>query len=167
MNYREKCLAEKGEECELCGSSENIEVHHINDLHSNNELSNLMPVCRECHNKIHSNSPEHQEWSEKLVRPLTPAERMALSDFEDAIPFNVEQKQELMKAINDTPLRHAREEITERHIEQLLRAAREGTYSLEIQVDRRHIDKLLDSGLVSVYSRDLQGHILLELQESC
>jgi len=54
MNYREKCLKQKLNFCRVCGASDNLEVHHKDGDRTNNSLSNLTPVCNECHSKIHS-----------------------------------------------------------------------------------------------------------------
>lgn len=51
--YRNKCLEEKGTDCQICSSRENIVAHHINGDRSDNRLQNLIPVCRVCHGKIH------------------------------------------------------------------------------------------------------------------
>lgn len=53
MKYRDKALGEKGEVCENCGSGENIEVHHRDRNHCNNELDNLVVLCEPCHNEVH------------------------------------------------------------------------------------------------------------------
>ncbi len=55
-DYREKCLEEKSEECVLCGSSENIEVHHIDGDRSNDDIENLIPLCQSHHAQIHNGS---------------------------------------------------------------------------------------------------------------
>ena len=39
--------------CFLCGSNKNIEVHHIDCNHSNNEPHNRVDLCRSCHVAIH------------------------------------------------------------------------------------------------------------------
>lgn len=39
--------------CEICGSTKNIDVHHIDKNYNNNSSDNLMIVCRSCHMKIH------------------------------------------------------------------------------------------------------------------
>ena len=38
--------------CAMCGSTENIHVHHIDKNHSNNNIENLMYLCAKCHNNI-------------------------------------------------------------------------------------------------------------------
>lgn len=55
-DYREKCLREKPAVCHNreCGSTDNIQVHHIDGDRTNNSLSNLIPLCERCHRKIHS-----------------------------------------------------------------------------------------------------------------
>lgn len=39
--------------CELCGSKEFLCTHHIDGNRLNNELSNLITVCKKCHQKHH------------------------------------------------------------------------------------------------------------------
>lgn len=52
--YRQKALREKGRSCDICGASEDIEVHHIDGNNANNDLENLIPLCRFHHNQVHS-----------------------------------------------------------------------------------------------------------------
>ncbi len=65
--YREKCLEEKGERCHICDAETEIEVHHIDGDRYNNTLDNLIPVCENCHDLIHSSDSELEEWSDKLL----------------------------------------------------------------------------------------------------
>lgn len=39
--------------CEICGSTKSIDVHHKDGDYNNNNVDNLMIVCRSCHMKIH------------------------------------------------------------------------------------------------------------------
>lgn len=39
--------------CELCGEINKLVTHHRDGNYKNNIVSNLMVVCRSCHNKIH------------------------------------------------------------------------------------------------------------------
>jgi len=66
VGYRKKCLDAKEARCELCGRTNNIEVHHIDGNRSNNSLDNLLPVCQHCHIGIHSGKQGYEEWTEKL-----------------------------------------------------------------------------------------------------
>lgn len=65
-DYRNKCLREKDEICEICGSDENILVHHLDGDRSNNAIENLVPVCDGCHRQIHNKNPEVAEYVRKL-----------------------------------------------------------------------------------------------------
>ena len=40
--------------CEICGSDQNVDVHHIDGNPQNNDLSNLQRLCRKCHYRIHN-----------------------------------------------------------------------------------------------------------------
>jgi uncharacterized protein YlaI len=56
----------KIEQCTNCGSTENIEVHHIDSNRWRNNIENLAPFCHECHMKIHNGHEDLSEWTEKL-----------------------------------------------------------------------------------------------------
>jgi 5-methylcytosine-specific restriction endonuclease McrA len=54
-NYREKALNIYPHKCMVCGYDEDeriLEIHHIDENHSNNEISNLSVLCPNCHRKI-------------------------------------------------------------------------------------------------------------------
>ena len=51
--YRRILLASgRKQECEVCKTTSNLCVHHIDGDHNNNVLDNLMWVCYKCHNEI-------------------------------------------------------------------------------------------------------------------
>lgn len=69
LSYRVRCLAQKINACNVCGTSEDLVVHHINGDREDDRLENLVPLCRECHGQVHSTSnPEGvvQELQSKL-----------------------------------------------------------------------------------------------------
>lgn len=76
MNYREKCLNEEGEWCNVCGSERFVEVHHKDGNRSNNELDNLIPLCRDCHKQVHHyRNPSRPELAKlgEMVPPIKPS----------------------------------------------------------------------------------------------
>lgn len=67
MGYREKCLREKPERCVVCGSEDDIIVHHVDGDRSNNSLDNLEPMCQSCHARLHNGSGEMEQWEDRLL----------------------------------------------------------------------------------------------------
>ena len=41
--------------CDQCNVAENIDVHHRDGNRNNNDLSNLVPLCKKCHQHTHRN----------------------------------------------------------------------------------------------------------------
>lgn len=41
------------DKCELCGSTINLCVHHIDGNRNNNDITNLLTVCKKCHQTHH------------------------------------------------------------------------------------------------------------------
>jgi 5-methylcytosine-specific restriction endonuclease McrA len=71
--YREKAIVEYGEECQNCGETEGILVHHRDGDRTNNDLSNLIPLCSACHGKVHGRSKEVPQLVRELgYRPRSP-----------------------------------------------------------------------------------------------
>jgi len=63
--YRQKAIEEYGEECQVCGRTSNVEVHHRDGDRTNNRLENLIPMCRGCHTRVHRGRLE--KFSEELL----------------------------------------------------------------------------------------------------
>jgi hypothetical protein len=53
LGYRQRCLAQKINACNVCGASEELLVHHINGDRSDGRLENLVLLCRSCHDTLH------------------------------------------------------------------------------------------------------------------
>ena len=49
-NYR-KFISNR---CSICGSTDNLIVHHIDKNRENNDVSNLITLCSKCHTRLHS-----------------------------------------------------------------------------------------------------------------
>lgn len=67
--YRRRCLEAKGEQCVICDTGENIEVHHVDGDRTNGELENLEPMCKDCHDNVHAGREGHEDWTAKLLEP--------------------------------------------------------------------------------------------------
>ena len=53
-SLRLKTIAARDFKCEICGSESSLEIHHISYDHLGNELdSDLMCLCRNCHQIVH------------------------------------------------------------------------------------------------------------------
>ena len=68
------------EVCELCGSDTNLDIHHIDGNWQNNNLDNLMCLCRSCHTRYERNKDK----TKLRIRKLTPREVWRLMGFDDA-----------------------------------------------------------------------------------
>lgn len=57
LRKRLQVLLKYGRKCALCGSSENIDVHHLSYEKGKRAweypIENFVPLCRECHKKVH------------------------------------------------------------------------------------------------------------------
>lgn len=53
LGYRQKCLSQKANACDVCGANRRLVVHHINGDRSDNRLENLVPLCHSCHGSVH------------------------------------------------------------------------------------------------------------------
>lgn len=62
---REAALEKKGHKCLRCGTSEDVEVHHIRpkSRDGNSDISNLMLLCRKCHDLWHKVFPDDLFWN--------------------------------------------------------------------------------------------------------
>lgn len=54
-NYRTICFKNWKKECVVCGFDKVVEVHHLDHNHSNNDKHNLVPVCPNHHQMLHTN----------------------------------------------------------------------------------------------------------------
>ena len=54
--YRARTIVQR-DSCENCGSTQNLDVHHIDGNPLNNAPENLAVLCRSCHNLQHKTKP--------------------------------------------------------------------------------------------------------------
>lgn len=80
-DYREFCLNQKGDTCLICGEGDNIDVHHIDGDRTNNQLKNLIPVCRYCHIGIHEGRENYEHWHSRLLPWYTNSDRELTEEY--------------------------------------------------------------------------------------
>jgi len=51
--YRKIAMDNYKQECSICGRMDDLEVHHIDKNHKNNQLNNLVILCPRCHSWVH------------------------------------------------------------------------------------------------------------------
>jgi len=56
----------QGESCKLCGNKKDLQIHHIDENRKNNQISNLLILCRSCHSKQHRG----KEWYKQIKKTL-------------------------------------------------------------------------------------------------
>ena len=67
-SYRTICFLEWKQCCSICGFDEIVSVHHIDENHNNNDITNLIPLCPNHHHMVHS-----KEWgleTKELIKQL-------------------------------------------------------------------------------------------------
>ena len=65
-DHRRTAFKTHGEECDVCGTAENLHVHHIDRDRSNNSPENLRVLCEEHHWDQH-----RDEFAERVSGPQT------------------------------------------------------------------------------------------------
>lgn len=54
QSYREYCFSLRGHKCAVCDEQLILDVHHMDENHGNNHISNLVPMCPTHHRYMHS-----------------------------------------------------------------------------------------------------------------
>lgn len=101
-DYREKCFSVYERECKACGSTENVEIHHLDGDQYNNDIRNLVPLCSDCHSKVHSArdvSAELSQYQQQLPDESLVFERRN-EDVPDKILITLEPTGVVKKEVN-------------------------------------------------------------------
>ena len=54
-SLRAEIIREGGNKiCDICGTEQNIELHHMDFNRDNNVKENIKPLCKSCHTKVHN-----------------------------------------------------------------------------------------------------------------
>ena len=58
--------------CYICGSSENINIHHLKYNHLDSSVlgTNKFPLCEKCHNEVHKFAKEQENMTLKRAMKL-------------------------------------------------------------------------------------------------
>ncbi len=67
---RKSVLLRDNSECRICGTMGQLDVHHIDKDRRNNELINLILLCKECHHNQHRKMFKHRIINGVLVNEL-------------------------------------------------------------------------------------------------
>lgn len=64
MNKRTAILSRDGWQCRVCGSGDNLEMHHINRRpeEASDHFLNLVTLCRSCHAKLEQRGAAYQRY---------------------------------------------------------------------------------------------------------
>ena len=83
-SHRELCFEHRDRLCLCCGADSPLDVHHVDGNPTNEDLENLVVLCKSCHRKVHNKTRENTTMSflvdqlgEVSVPDLNP------NDFED------------------------------------------------------------------------------------
>ena len=69
VQYRAIAFKHWKQECAICGFDKIVAVHHIDENHNNNDPTNLIPLCPNHHEMLHS------KWASE-IQPLIEAKRL-------------------------------------------------------------------------------------------
>lgn len=118
--YRSLAFAEHGKECNRCGSTDALEVHHKDRDRTNNSTENLEVLCHECHVDEH-----HDERVQRKTKGGSTVEESVLDLLREGrvtAPYVAEQA--------DYSLQYVREELTDLVNHDHVRKIHDGLYEL-------------------------------------
>lgn len=79
----------KGKKCAICGSENNIVIHHLNydslGHEEENNFEDVVPLCKTCHSKIHDFLNKHENELSLLKSDLLKLRNTYLFDYHEAI----------------------------------------------------------------------------------
>lgn len=103
QHYREKAIGEYGERCQLCESTRNVKVHHIDGDRDNDELGNLLVVCSPCHADIHS--PKRVGMPhDRYTNHLPPSSVYGVSEDSELTRCSVTIREDQHEWLKDSPI---------------------------------------------------------------
>ncbi len=79
---KQKLINERNNSCEICNSSERLEVHHKDKNIHNDDKNNLHLLCIKCHME------QHSEGKQKIIKTLEEYKRLASTRIAGIIGIN-------------------------------------------------------------------------------
>lgn len=117
MNKAQRvCFKHHPRECTECGSETNIEVHHVDGDQNNNQPDNLLPLCRDCHAKLHRSGLNGLE---ERLKPV--GQRSHIDPSKTTYGFQIDDE-----TWEDWKMTVPRDKSLEQRITELIEADRDG-----------------------------------------
>lgn len=116
-NLRKRTIELQGNECQICGSGERLQVHHISYQNGPDpDLWDLVVLCKDCHNKVHTCKDEYRDYMEKRTKRAEVKRAQIFADIVNRVfPEGIEgkRKQKAAHIIRSTYL-------SQSHIKELI-----------------------------------------------
>ena len=77
VHYKTICFTEWEKKCIVCGFDKIISVHHIDHNHKNNDVKNLIPLCPNHHQMVHTK--EYGDEMEKIINGILETKKWGIS----------------------------------------------------------------------------------------
>ena len=77
-HYKKICFTEWEQKCAVCGFDKIISVHHIDHNHNNNDVKNLIPLCPNHHQMVHTN--EYGDEMELIIAEILKTKNGGLAE---------------------------------------------------------------------------------------
>lgn len=61
--HRKRCFEQTDQVCLCCGADSSLDIHHVDGNPTNDNLDNLVVLCKSCHRKVHSKQRENTTMS--------------------------------------------------------------------------------------------------------
>jgi len=61
--HRRRCFEHEDPVCLCCGADSSLDVHHVDGNPTNDDLENLIVLCKSCHRKVHNKKRENTTMS--------------------------------------------------------------------------------------------------------
>jgi len=100
--YRKKCFKCYPKKCVVCSKTKHIQVHHINAVRDDCRPTNLVPLCRKCHGKVHRGKPRKPEDYINNLKAMWPAYDSKIAEIEMRCRLKIAETNEKLSRILET-----------------------------------------------------------------